>query len=534
MPESQTSSPGLRVNDMLVMVNGKVVGGMTQVGVEMEIETSGPTLLLAISRYKHANDAARKFAEMERKMLRVMDSAARDNRLLGWLEIGNADSPPSPPNRPREHRETSDLSDDFGSRVLETPLKKNMPQASVLSYDKPRAEEERGISYEEPLEDTGENNSTSCSSAVSQSESTLEKSYHLDPQKSSYSSGSEMDERRHIRIEDEEISPREEDWDDDENAWLGCVCGKIHKKSEHPNLFWIQCESCSSWYDVSQKCVGFGMQEAKTIENWTCWACPEIDPEEQSSSPKEAPKRTSQDGVVEIEKTDAPQNGLELSTCTSQISNGKEAVNVGQGNTRNDVDSETNFSLKDKVQDQTEREKRAENFKARTTDEGFLLPNSKPFQRDDGTFSRPPGNVPSKMAWDKYRGLWIPLSLLAKSQDKTTSIEDPRNEKKAVNENKSRGHSEHSTRSRRRVRNDADSGPSNGIGNGDMNVVFQRGDLVFVEPHAWPGVNCIGGIGHVVDSHVDNDGERLYHIKYVLGWADKDVEAEYVSQYSFE
>ena len=66
MPESQTSSPGLRVNDMLVMVNGKVVGGMTQVGVEMEIETSGPTLLLAISRYKHANDAARKFADRAR------------------------------------------------------------------------------------------------------------------------------------------------------------------------------------------------------------------------------------------------------------------------------------------------------------------------------------------------------------------------------------------------------------------------------------------------------------------------------------
>jgi hypothetical protein len=79
MPDNiENSSAGLNVNDMIVMVNGKTVGGMTRVGLDLEIKTSGPILLLAVSRYKHAEDAVRKFAAMERRMIQVMDSAAQD------------------------------------------------------------------------------------------------------------------------------------------------------------------------------------------------------------------------------------------------------------------------------------------------------------------------------------------------------------------------------------------------------------------------------------------------------------------------
>ena len=82
-------SGGLRVNDMIVAINGKPVGGMTEAGLELELELSAPHLLLAVSRYRHADKVAKQFAEMERKMLDIMDRAARDDRLMGWREIGN-------------------------------------------------------------------------------------------------------------------------------------------------------------------------------------------------------------------------------------------------------------------------------------------------------------------------------------------------------------------------------------------------------------------------------------------------------------
>jgi hypothetical protein len=58
---------------------------------------------------------------------------------------------------------------------------------------------------------------------------------------------------------------------DDENPWLGCVCGKTHP---HPiKVFWVQCESCDAWYNVAEECVGFDELAAENIDKWCCWAC---------------------------------------------------------------------------------------------------------------------------------------------------------------------------------------------------------------------------------------------------------------------
>eukprot|EP00559_Dactyliosolen_fragilissimus_P007426 CAMPEP_0184870950 /NCGR_PEP_ID=MMETSP0580-20130426/39335_1 /TAXON_ID=1118495 /ORGANISM="Dactyliosolen fragilissimus" /LENGTH=342 /DNA_ID=CAMNT_0027373349 /DNA_START=1205 /DNA_END=2233 /DNA_ORIENTATION=+ len=63
----------------------------------------------------------------------------------------------------------------------------------------------------------------------------------------------------------------EDEWEDDENPWLGCVCGKTH--SSPSTVFWIQCDSCDAWYDVSPKCVGFSENEVDENESWECPAC---------------------------------------------------------------------------------------------------------------------------------------------------------------------------------------------------------------------------------------------------------------------
>jgi hypothetical protein len=56
-----------------------------------------------------------------------------------------------------------------------------------------------------------------------------------------------------------------------EEPWLSCICGKTHPSPI--KVFWIQCDGCSSWYNVSQKCCGFDQDQAKNLEKWHCPAC---------------------------------------------------------------------------------------------------------------------------------------------------------------------------------------------------------------------------------------------------------------------
>jgi len=75
------------------------------------------------------------------------------------------------------------------------------------------------------------------------------------------------DDSSHFSIENEAFVEE----DSDENPWLGCVCGNTHP---HPiRVFWIQCESCESWHNVAEECVGFDEKKAEILDEWFCWAC---------------------------------------------------------------------------------------------------------------------------------------------------------------------------------------------------------------------------------------------------------------------
>ena len=67
------------------------------------------------------------------------------------------------------------------------------------------------------------------------------------------------------------FNSQEEDENDDENPWLGCVCGRTHPPPI--KVFWIQCESCEAWYNVAEGCIGFNSEDANSLEEWSCWAC---------------------------------------------------------------------------------------------------------------------------------------------------------------------------------------------------------------------------------------------------------------------
>jgi hypothetical protein len=95
-----SASASLDINDMIMMINGKTVGGMSEVEFNLEIEMNSPNLILGISKYRHAETAERNFRILEQQLLRHQDSVALDDRMIGWQEIGNGYVPTAPVRTP--------------------------------------------------------------------------------------------------------------------------------------------------------------------------------------------------------------------------------------------------------------------------------------------------------------------------------------------------------------------------------------------------------------------------------------------------
>ena len=70
-----------------------------------------------------------------------------------------------------------------------------------------------------------------------------------------------------IEDTDEKLLP----WLKEDVPWNGCVCGETHP---HPvEVFWIACDKCNAWYNVSPKCVGFEEDTAALMHEWVCRDC---------------------------------------------------------------------------------------------------------------------------------------------------------------------------------------------------------------------------------------------------------------------
>lgn len=272
-----TASSALQVNDMVLSVNGKLVGGMTELQLDIELEISGSHLILVVSRYKHAKHARKKFLEVERRILNVMDSAARDDRLIGWTEIGNGDIDST--NSSEEHHQAESI-------VTTSAEEESVTSAAIIRNE--ALGQDRASDCEVSLQ--GCDPSTEYISDVEEEQhaseeesspiSTAGKCYEL-PTKSPTNQTRPCIDLGSSKVEEMVSIPNqiEDDgnWSHDKNAWLGCVCGKVHGESEE-GVFWLQCDSCDSWYDVSEKCVGFTHEEALRFDSWTCSACPSSTP----------------------------------------------------------------------------------------------------------------------------------------------------------------------------------------------------------------------------------------------------------------
>jgi len=216
---SSVCSP-LLVNDIILAINGKDVGGMTLTGFDIEMETSGAEMTLTISRYRFPSEADMEIADLQNNVWATLEYCLEDKRKLGWCEL---DLTSTVEQIADEHRKYS-----LYQAGLDDASDKNGEIAVACSDSKPLV-----IPQVDELMDA-----TSHTSDIS-SQST--------------------------EILDDGL-------DENGNPCAGCVCGEIH---ESPiAVFWIQCDSCDCWYNVSPACVGFDKEAAESIKRWTCHACP--------------------------------------------------------------------------------------------------------------------------------------------------------------------------------------------------------------------------------------------------------------------
>ena len=89
------------------------------------------------------------------------------------------------------------------------------------------------------------------------------------------------------------------------------VCGTKHSSS-HTKTFWIQCESCNSWYHVAKNCIGFDDKKANTPDFvWNCEACvPEIESEEEVDNSNNDNGHNESSRIDEFKDDDSNQTNL--------------------------------------------------------------------------------------------------------------------------------------------------------------------------------------------------------------------------------
>jgi hypothetical protein len=98
---------------------------------------------------------------------------------------------------------------------------------------------------------------------------------------------------------------------DDGYPWFGCVCGNCHE------TFWIQCDTCNAWYNVSHQCLGNTNAEA----DWKCHDCC-LSHEEYDSSDDEQtiPQCKLDKHEINREETDIPSHPI-YSSDLEQLDN---------------------------------------------------------------------------------------------------------------------------------------------------------------------------------------------------------------------
>lgn len=259
---------------MIMTVDGKEVGGMTVESFNLTLELAGSELVLVVSRYKCLSQES---ALQETQLLSEVDKHINDPSRLHWADIGGGTSAFRKYSKMEETGRLFQSSSESPLSVHSKTSPKHIRASNPLKN--------RNLSLLEPVGSKEEEVNFSTSKKQSEAPSSIKQvdniAEHQDAsirrheeqsENSSVLSSVEPTDLRSVLEVDEESSNSDE-FGEDGNAWCGCVCGKEHRTKG--NYFWIQCEACCTWFNVYERCVGFGKKEAETMEEWTCWACEE-------------------------------------------------------------------------------------------------------------------------------------------------------------------------------------------------------------------------------------------------------------------
>lgn len=414
---------------MLVALNGKDIGGMTQTGLDVELECSGPQITLTVSRYKFAAEVENRICQAEANHFEAVDKSINDERKLDWTDFGagsslfkNAINHLEADNSLESTAMSADAPQIVSEAVAVSEIGSGLTcKRASLNEKKIASTKKNGEANKENLEEEdvsfGTNSLPKSFNALQSLANNKDESRDmtnassLEQQSLDLDQGEDKEEEDGIglpvtaleddfaRDEDSEQDPNDEE--DDGNAWFGCVCGVVHRSLP---VFWIQCESCESWYNVSSDCVNFSQEEAEKI-SWTCLGCPPLD-DEDSQRPH------------------------------SIILEGR--------NTENLI---SNAPICPKATDAPQ-----------------------------------------------------PDHIWASANEANTSA------------------------SRALQRSDRE--PS-------KDEVHPNGTLVFIQEHGWPGVSNEAGVAKVLSSKIDEEGDLLYDVKYIVGCTKRGILAEFVSRHFF-
>jgi len=417
---------------MIISVNGLRVGGMTETGLEVELETAGAVLTLLVSRYKFHEQTRQRILRAERAHCDEVDQMLNDPSRLDWVDIGVSREASS-------LRLTENFGDDSESfRRFDKPT-----ESTSSSHVGERSNQGPG------LRNISTNPKSGQSLALDQSQERRD---------------GESCETKHLasgEVENRLLTPRHRHAEkscssepDDGNAWAGCVCGRVHEKQVP--VFWISCDECGTWYNVSSECVGFTELQAKSFDTWICYSHKDHESSMTEAVSKSAISiaRTRTENLVETRKTER----------------GPVDAAVGRPSKRRNTSS-----------------------KAKDLSSG------------------------SKKSGRNVTGTARPISGLDVKSYKRKTISRVADKGLHTPEDVHLGRGEY----------------IESVTKKEPTEVFNRGDLVYVEDHDWigPNLNNGSGIAKVLESYIDEDSDRVYDIKYIVGRKKKGVPAEFVSRH---
>lgn len=436
---------------MLVAVNGKLVGGMSEEGLSLELEMCGPVLVLVVARCKSVASPEQRLAA-EQEAFHDIDRATNDELNLDWIDVGLSRN-----EIPQRHeQEQASVEDDGGSVPSVLPTNKTTSEdrlvASPLS-DKRGGTGSRSAGFPAKIP------SVTSSKPMPDQSTRVKRS--LSPPASPATS-----------ITSKPLSASE----DDGNAWFGCVCGEIHKNPVP--VFWVQCDHCGSWYNVANECVRLSEREVERMPSWRCWGCPPEESKAKDPPTAEADATTAETG------TGTKPESLPRSVCAED-------------------------ELPDK----------------------YIKPSKPPEKNADGSFMRPHSRKPREdCIWDSTRGAWaLPAATATttSTHQRTTRVPSEMLVTKKQTKPFTQKARKKPTCEYEAPFNEEQSKPNN------LKEIFEVGDMVCVAEHAWATVNNEGGIGKVLKAFIDEDGDMVYDIKYIVGGTARGVLAEFVSRHKW-